>query len=263
MALTEPHLIDKIRNSEQVIDVQGVKRPLTSEISRDEGAFLEKLIKKFQCVHTAEVGCAYGLSSLHICRALNEVEGQRHYIIDPYQRSFDGKPSAWDGIGLLNIERAGYQHLIEFIEKPAHIGLGLLEERDIKLDLVFIDGWHTFDHTMVEFFMADKVLKDGGIIVFDDLGYSSIKKVIQFIASNRTDYSILENQRVSRNSIKLGLFDKVFLKLIRKIGFLNGVMRLLQVGHLRQNSIDLSGTNFLAIRKDGVDTRHWNHFVDF
>jgi predicted O-methyltransferase YrrM len=260
---TGEHLIDEIRQSKQVTDVHGAKRELTSEISEEEGGYLEELIKEHNCVHTAEVGCAYGLSSLHICRALSEGSGKRHFIIDPFQRTCEGEPSAWGGIGLLNVERAGYKDLVEFIEKPAHIGLGLLEERNIKLDLIFIDGWHTFDHTLVEFFMADKILKQGGIIVFDDLGYPSIRKVIQYILSNRLEYSLLENQGTSPYDLNLRFFDKVFLKLIGNIGFLNGVRKLLQIGHLRKNSVDLSKTNFLAIQKTGEDTRQWDHFTDF
>jgi Methyltransferase domain len=53
---------------------------------------------------------------------------------------------------------------------------GLLEE-GIKPDFAFVDGMHTFDYAFTDFFFLDKMLKPGGVIIFDDLGYPSIRKL--------------------------------------------------------------------------------------
>ncbi len=52
------------------------------------------------------MGCAYGLSALHICGALKGREGAHHVIVDPFQNT------TWRGIGLENLRREG----IDFVE---------------------------------------------------------------------------------------------------------------------------------------------------
>ena len=35
-------------------------------------------------------------------------------------------------------------------------------------DFIFIDGWHTFDYTLVDMFYADRLLRIGGYLLIDD-----------------------------------------------------------------------------------------------
>src|SRR5260370_38161210 len=79
-------------------------------ISREEGEFLQEIIRTVRPQVSVEVGCAYGISSLYICEALKEVSGSKHIIIDPYQHSH------WESIGLSNLRRAGYLDIVEFHE---------------------------------------------------------------------------------------------------------------------------------------------------
>ena len=48
-----------------------------------------------------------------------------------------------------------------------------------------IDGWHTFDHTLVDFFYVDLLLDIDGLIFFDDTEMPSTSRVISFIRENR------------------------------------------------------------------------------
>jgi len=49
-----------------------------------------------------------------------------------------------------------------------------------ELDFAYIDGWHTFDYTPVDFFYIDKMLKVRGIVAFNDVSWRSVHKVINF-----------------------------------------------------------------------------------
>ena len=39
-------------------------------------------------------------------------------------------------------------------------------------DFIFIDGWHTFDYTLVDMFYADRLLRIGGYLLIDDALHS-------------------------------------------------------------------------------------------
>ena len=51
--------------------------------------------------------------------------------------------------------------------------------------LVFIDGMHLYDFTLVDFFYADLLVPPGGFVVFDDAQMPSVQRVIAYVLSNR------------------------------------------------------------------------------
>jgi len=57
--------------------------------------------------------------------------------------------------------------------------------------MAFIDGWHTFDYTFIDFFFVDQVLKDGGILAFHDMYALSKQKVLNFIKTHRITKSCI------------------------------------------------------------------------
>ena len=119
------------------------------------------------------------MSSLYICEALAAVGADRHIIIDPYQHEY------WQGLGIEHLKAAGYGRLIELHELPSHQALPRLETAATKLDFVFIDGAHWFDYVMVDFFCVDRMLRVGGVIVFDDLDWPGVRKACRYILTNR------------------------------------------------------------------------------
>ena len=70
-----------------------------------------------------------------------------------------------------NLKRAGYYDRVEFYEEASFECLPKPLARNEKIDFAFLDGQHTFDYVLVDFFYVDKILSVGGIIVFDDLQY--------------------------------------------------------------------------------------------
>ena len=134
-----------------------------------------------------------------------ETAGARHIIIDPYQRREDG----YKGIGLYNLSRAGFGGRIEFFEQLSHRVLPQLEAQGRRIDFAFIDGWHTFDYAMIDFFYIDKMLNEGGIVAFDDADWGGVQKLCRYIATN-LPYRVRCMRRVNRPrpSLKRSLLSR-------------------------------------------------------
>ena len=156
----------------------GKTRTLYSAISGEEGNFLQEMIRSARPQVSVEVGCAYGISSLYICEALREVNAAKHIIMDPYQHT------EWEGIGLANLRRAGYLDIVDFHEVASHQCLSRLTEERVTVDFAFIDGNHVFEYVLVDFFLIDKLLRPGGIVVLDDLSLPSVRSVCRYVLSS-------------------------------------------------------------------------------
>lgn len=143
------------------------------------GEFLQEIIAEIQAEISVEVGFGFGVSTLFICEALKKSERTRHYVMDPFQTT------GFDQVGLRHLKAAGYDGILSFEEKHAHFVLPKLEEDGVVADFAFIDGSHLFDYTLLDFVCADRILRVGGVIVFDDVNYPSIAKLCRFVESNR------------------------------------------------------------------------------
>jgi len=171
-------LIDEIRRQKTVTSADGKTIPIQQcGIDDAEGRFLSEFIASRPGItRTLEVGCAYGLSSLHITGAIAGRPLAHHIIIDPFENT------DWSGIGLTNLDRAGVD-FYELREEPSEIALPQLLSEGAEFDLVFIDGWHTFDQTLVDMYYANRLVKVGGYIIVDDATWPSVSKAISQFAT--------------------------------------------------------------------------------
>ena len=48
-----------------------------------------------------------------------------------------------------------------------------------------IDGDHSFDYVMLDFFFVDLTLEVGGVVGFNDCGWKSVFRVIRFIETHK------------------------------------------------------------------------------
>jgi hypothetical protein len=101
-------------------------------------------------------------------------------VIDPFQRT------KWHGVGLHNIQAAGFSHFVEFVEARSEFALAQLLRDGVQLDFALIDGLHTFEQCMIEFFYIDRMLNVNGVLVFDDADWPGINKVIRMALSYGT-----------------------------------------------------------------------------
>src|SRR6476646_8308458 len=110
-------VLEKLFETNTVDDGEA-RLPLHSHMDREEGVLIDRVFRTVNPDISIEIGFAYGVSTLFACDALAaNGKAARHIIIDPFQHS------AWRGIGLKNIARAGYEHFIDFHEERSEVAL--------------------------------------------------------------------------------------------------------------------------------------------
>ena len=176
---------------------------LTGGITRDEAEMLFELVAGLAPVVTLEVGLGYGFSAMVICEAVGrKVAGRKHIVIDPHQNTY------WKGRGLAHLAGAGHGEILEFHEARSFEILPQLAKAGQQIDFAFIDGWHTFDFVFVDAFFVDKMLRPGGVVVFDDADWPSIRPVLRYMVTN-LDYSVFKTLPVKQSTepidLELGL----------------------------------------------------------
>jgi predicted O-methyltransferase YrrM len=253
-------VLEQILKTQIVTDDNGRTWPLEVHVPDDEGKFLQHVIRDVRPRVSVEVGLAFGVSTLYICDAMSEVGGQKHIVCDPDQ--FGGIGDGFHGIGLKNLRDAGYDSLVEFHPISSHILLPKLERQGTRVQFAFIDGWHTFDYTFVEFFYIDRILDVGGVVVFDDTkNYYAIRKVVRYALTHRA-YSYYGGDECSV-SWKRGLASAVAnLPLLRSISRPDVLIPDATRGITGQ---------FVALRKEREDilgngrdgSRRWDQHVEF
>jgi predicted O-methyltransferase YrrM len=237
---------------------------LDSEISVAEGTALQGFIHACRPRVTLEVGCAFGISTLFICEALAEVGGQKHIVIDPHQEH------GWKGLGLYSSERAGFRSLVEFHGESSHRVLPALEAAGERVGVALIDGWHTFDYAMVDFFFVDRLLDVGGIVVLDDTAaYPAVRKLARYVATHRryevadTSTGAMTPGRWMSRAVGSALSSFPIRRLARYLVRPDIVCP--------DSTLGLPPGNFIAFRKtahdvlgNGADgTRRWDQHSDF
>jgi len=235
---------------------------LHSAIDADEGEFLQELISELKPVVSLEVGLAYGISALFICDALKKIPNSRHIIIDPNQ--YGGRwGDSWEGIGLHNLREAGYEEMIEFHNMPSHRALPKIEAQERKIDFAFIDGWHTFDYAMIDFFYIDRLLRVGGIVAIDDANWKGIRKLCRYIATNRS-YSIRSLSATRPSLLKKRRFLHGLLNGGLRIPHISEVLRHTVKAEILESDIEIGlwGT-VIAFKKEAEDERRWDFHHHF
>lgn len=244
----------------QILATQIVKKPngkeirLHSHISKEEGTFLQEIVREVKPKVSLEVGLAYGISSLYICDAAKAIKAFRHLVIDPMQTT------QWEGIGLHNLKEAGLLDKVKHYQSPSYLTLPKLLEEKVKIDFAFIDGWHTFDFTLIDFFYIDRLLRVGGVVVFDDANWPAVRKVCRYVRSNRS-YKVFRCLNRADDG-GYGLKTRVGRKLDRLRVFLGSWI------HLSAALTDLvsglrPGSYCIALQKIAEDDRNFNFHRNF
>ena len=185
-------IVETVLREGEVVLTCGRRKPITGGVSLEEASRLAALVEQHECRTTVETGVAFGISTLALCAALRRrrCPGAMHVGIDPDQYS------RHEGAALLLLRRFGLSGYFRLEEGPTHLAAARLLEEGFSADLAFIDGFHTFDYTLVDFFFLDKMLPPGGLLVLHDLNMPSQKKVLRFILGNR-HYEVLPPRRLS------------------------------------------------------------------
>jgi predicted O-methyltransferase YrrM len=143
---------------------------------------LHELVVRFDLRNALEIGMANGTSSLVLCEALRE-RGGHLTSIDPFQGV--PPPQGFGGAGVERVRALGFEVMHRLIERPDYLALPALVDEGARFDLVFIDGWHSFDYTFLDMFYADLLLKDGGILAVHDTTSPAVYRSLRFLEQHK------------------------------------------------------------------------------
>jgi len=239
MLISMNSVIDKIYDTGYVEDSEGNSvKAFPTSIDYGVGRALYEIVQRTKARNTLEIGMAYGLSALFICQAHHDNGEGRHTAVDPGERSY------WKSIGLLNIQRASLEKNFRFYELPAHEILPQLLSQKEYFDLIFIDGAHLFDYTLVDFFYADKLLSSNGYVILHDLWMPSVRKVLAFVLRNKNYELLPEFWQKKYSSWKNLLFLYPMLLFLKF-------------------KLTKYFPNYCVLKKVSCDNRKWTHYKPF
>ena len=167
------------------IYITGKTVNISSNIKQVEGNFIIHTIEKHNFKNILEIGFAFGISAFYIL----SVPNTQLISIDPFQKT------QWNNNGVKLLKNCGLDKKHLLITEKSYDALPKLLKKfgHNSMDLIFIDGWHTFDYTLVDFFYANLLLKENGIIIIDDALHNGVKKCVDYIRTNYLFYKKLES----------------------------------------------------------------------
>ncbi len=168
-----------------------------TKISIKQGAMMNEFMRANSVQRSLEVGFAYGFSTVWMLDALRSKTDSLHVSVDPLQKSL------WHGIGLTQVDRLAFGKSFKWIENFSIHALSDFIRRNEKFDFVYIDGNHRFDDVIVDFYLADQIVRPGAIIILDDMWMPSVRAAVNFIVNNRAYERIaqpVDNMTVLRKS---------------------------------------------------------------
>jgi hypothetical protein len=176
---------------------------------------------------------------------------RRIKLFDPKQMD------VWHGVGVTYLERAGID-FFDLMLEPSEFALpDLLRSQPEGLDLILIDGWHTFDQMMLNLFYANRLVRVGGYIVVDDCDWESVSAAVSYYKNYPAFEQVKEptmiahswGQNVAR--IITTMFPSRLARMILPASIYGSIYRRMIF------------RSMVAFKKVSADTRSWTWFVGF
>ena len=235
-------------------------RPLIAEVSREELFFLYDFIKSRPEVrHVLEIGCAMGISSVAILSALKTGNGSFSLLsCDPYQDS-----DVYSNIGRRHVALAGFTQF-ECPNIGSETLLPQLVAEHRRYDMVFQDGLHTLDHSLLEFHYIDRLTRVGGFVVYDDVDMNHMNRFIRYISLYPHWELIACAGRPAWSAGRrlLGVCKAMFSPIVRCIPRNLGLEFFSDTLYRLDGSLGLN-SSMIALRKTAEDSRTYTYNAKF
>lgn len=203
-------------------------------MSPEELIRLYELVAETRSAEVLEVGMGSGTSSVVMLSALSATGG-RLTSIDPFQTS------NFSGAGQEMIRSMGHAHRHRLIEKPDYLALPELLAAGEQFDVVLIDGYHSFDYTLLDIFCADLLLRPEGVLAVHDSSWPAVLKALRFLEAQK-DYRALSPPPLVRH-------DSVVRKALRRLRlYLSGPATVRAFNERRKNWHTLAAYRQLSNR---------------
>ena len=164
----------------------------------DAGDLLFTLVRANGYRRCLETGFHTGSSALYLLTAIDARDG------DVTSICVDDDETVAHGLQLL--EGAGFRERHRLMRVNSNRALPELLLDGEKFDLIFMDGWKTFDHLAFEVYAFNQLLETGGTIVFDDAYMPSVRMAIRLLVRyydyEEIDY-LAHNQSGSRRLFQI------------------------------------------------------------
>jgi predicted O-methyltransferase YrrM len=141
---------------------------------------LAELTATFRPARVLEIGMANGTSSVVIADELRKYGGHLTSI-DPHQKL--PTPMGYASAGVQAVQALLPNHRL--IEEYDFLALPRLAEADETFDCILVDGFHSFDLTLLDLFYADKLLTVGGLLVCHDSSSPAVYKALRWMETNK------------------------------------------------------------------------------
>lgn len=178
--MTAQDVLSEILRTGQVRHPDGNVLKVVANISKEYSNALHNFVLERKPRLCVEIGMAYGVSTLSILSALQKTNSGNLISIDPYIGWPSGRIVALHQVALARAESM-HSHWHEC----SYTALPRMLEQGMKPDLIYIDGNHNFDYVFTDAFYADKLLRVGGVIAFNDCGWRPVHKVLCFLKAYR------------------------------------------------------------------------------
>jgi predicted O-methyltransferase YrrM len=187
----------------------------------------EELVRLYELVlqdgrrNVLEVGMGSGTSSIVMLTALERTQG-RLTSIDPFQTS------SFQLAGRNVVATAGHAERHRLIERPDYLALPELLSGGERFDMILVDGYHSFDYTLVDVFYADLLLLTDGILAVHDSSWPAVLPSLEFVRAHKPYAPVSPRPFIRHNDI--------IRKAVRRLGLLiGGAARLREFNDRRQN----------------------------
>jgi len=165
------------------------RKKISAGVNTEEGMFLYKNVLSCKAKKIVEIGFANGVSTAYLLIGAKETGGNVTSI-DPFQ------DTQWKSAGLELVADSKLKTQHTWMKEKSHTALPRLLDKkgaENSYDMVFVDGWHTFDYTLVDAYFADKLLRVGGILVVDDFLHRGVNASMKYVITNWTHYKRLKS----------------------------------------------------------------------
>lgn len=181
-----------------------------------EAFFLASIISAMRAKTVVEIGTHLGHSALFMCHALraNQMPGAVFHTFEITERADEARET----LGAFGFGDMAYVHKCSSQGAEA----ARIRDRLGPIDLMLIDGDHSFEGSYGDFLFWSRAVRPGGILLFHDISYEfektylvnglrSVYSTIKTIEAQHSDFSVLKLVPPNYHNItSLGIVQKAF-----------------------------------------------------
>lgn len=243
-------IIDIFKNNAIETNGKGETIPLHSNTSIEQGIFLQKIFDQIKPSQSLEVGFAYGISAMFILEKHRDINSKNgaHIVIEP--------DDYWGTAAQYNIEKEGLTKYLSIKRDYSDIVLSKLFLENFRIQYAYIDTTKQFDVIMHDFYLINKLIDVGGVIILDDCGggWPGVQRAARFI-NTLPNYQVMEAHSKIKFSIKKHFAQKIISFFVNLIPFKTRIYPGIDFSTNADLGLDY---NCIAFQKTNEDKRDWS-----